>query len=197
LWIIRRRFHFIKQEAVTLQQGFFEQLCVDYYEKILRYLYGVLADEAAANDCTQDVFLIACQKADALSTHPNPGGFLFKTAKNLARKSCREGFKQMLNELRTEAAADALISKLADLSADIEKALDEEINENDYIETVLGELSEDKRKLYTLYYINKQTMAEIALRLGAEEPAVRMRYVRLRREIKAIIIKISEQNFLL
>jgi RNA polymerase sigma-70 factor (ECF subfamily) len=178
-----------------LRRGFFEQLCVDYYEKILRYLYGVLNDETAAKDCTQDVFLIACKKADVLSAHPNPGGFLFQTAKNLAHKSRREGFRQMLNELRTEAAADALTAKLADANADIEKVLDEEINEGDYIETVLGRLSEDKRNLYTLYYINKLTMAEIAVRLGAEEPAVRMRYVRLRREIKTIIAEVAEQNF--
>jgi RNA polymerase sigma-70 factor (ECF subfamily) len=178
-----------------LRRGFFEQLCVDYYEKILRYLYGVLDDETAAKDCTQDVFLIACQKVDVLSAHPNPGGFLFQTAKNLAHKSRREGFKQMLNELRTEAAADALTAKLADANADIEKVLDEEINEGDYIEAVLGRLSEDKRNLYTFYYINKQTMAGIAARLGVEEPAVRMRYVRLRREIKTIIAEVAEQNF--
>jgi RNA polymerase sigma-70 factor (ECF subfamily) len=168
---------------------------MDYYEKVLRYLYSVLNDKTRAKDCVQDVFLIACRKADILRSHPNPGGFLFQTAKNLAHKSRREGFRQMLNELQIEAAVDALTTKLADANADIDKALDEKINESDYIETVLGRLSDDKRRLYTLYYISKRTMAEIAAILGAEEPATRMRYVRLRREIKNIITEVAEQNF--
>ena len=39
-------------------------------------------------------------------------------------------------------------------------------------------------------------MAEIASAYGLEEPAVRMRYVRLRREIRTIAAQVAEENFL-
>lgn len=76
-------------------ERFFDGLCEDYYEKVLRYLYAALADEQAARDTVQEVFLVAWQKREALLTHPNPGGFLFLTAKNLAQKARREAFARM------------------------------------------------------------------------------------------------------
>lgn len=170
---------------------FLEKLCEEYYEKILRYLYGVLGDESAARDCAQDVFLTACQKSDSLRRHPNPGGFLFQTAKNLARKSRRLSFSRLLREL--PAGEDA--AETADPRADVEAALDERIDETEYIETILSQLSEEKRRLYSLYYLNGNTMAQVAAMLGLSETAARMRYVRLRREIRGIITEVAARNF--
>lgn len=172
-------------------QLFFEQLCVDYYEKVLHYLYGALSDETAARDCTQEVFLTACQKSELLRQHPNPGGFLFQTAKNLACKTRRESFSRMLRELSADGEADEIV----DSNAQIETALDKQINELDYIESVLSQLTDEKRKLYSLYYVNKKSMSEIADLLKLEETAVRMRYVRLRREIREIAAEVSKQYF--
>lgn len=174
-------------------QSFFEQLCVEYYEKILRYLYASLRDEATAKDCTQDVFLTACQKSELLMQHPNPGGFLFQTAKNLSQKSRRESFSRMLRE--TSDDVDAV--EVADLNADIITMLDKQIDEQEYIETVLSQLTNEKRKIYSLYYLDKKSMSEIAGLLGVEEAAVRMRYVRLRREIRTIAIEVMKQNLCL
>ncbi len=173
-------------------RDFFEELCVDYYEKVLRYLYGALGDETAAKDCVQDVFLTACRKAEMLEKHPNPAGFLFQTAKNLAQKARRESFRQMAAELSSE---DDGGNVFADANAEIEKVLDGEIDETEYIEAVLSKLPDDKRELYNLYYLNGNTMAEVAAALGAEEPAVRMRYVRLRREIRGIVSRVAEESF--
>ena len=170
---------------------FFKQLCVEYYEKILRYLYSSLGDETAARDCTQEVFLVACQKSELLGQHPNPGGFLFQTAKNLARKTRREGFSRLAREI----SSDSGIFEQSDIYSEIEAVLDSEIDELEYVETVLSSLSTEKRRLYSLYYINKNSMAEIASLLELEEAAVRMRFVRLRREIREIVDKLAEEKF--
>lgn len=170
---------------------FFEQLCVDYYEKILRYLYASLGDEVVARDCAQEVFLIACQKSEILRQHPNPGGFLFQTAKNLACKTRRKSFSRMLRELST----DEENVEITDLYAEIETMLDNQINELEYVEAVLSRLGKEKRMLYGLYYLNNKSMAEISVLLGLEETAVRMRFVRLRREIRAIVSEVASQNF--
>ena len=175
------------------EQDFFEELCLLYYEKILGYCYAVLREEAAARDVTQEVFLTALQKTTLLGQHPNPGGFLFQTAKNLAQKSRRQSFVRLLREQALEEQ-EAL---LTDRHAGIEMALDREIDEGDYIEAVLEALSEDKRRLYELYYVSGKSMSEIAGLLAIEEPALRMRYVRLRREIKAIAGEVAERYFIL
>ena len=172
-------------------EAFFEELCEDYYEKILRYLYSSLSDETAARDCTQEVFLVACQKAELLKQHPNPGGFLFQTAKNLARKTRRESFSRMVQEI----SSDGGNLELSDICSGIEAVLDSEIDELEYVETVLSGLSSDKRRLYSLYYINRKSMAEIASLLELEETAVRMRFVRLRREIRTMVENLAEEKF--
>jgi RNA polymerase sigma-70 factor (ECF subfamily) len=172
-------------------RAFFGELCAAYYEKVLKYLFYALKSESAARDVTQEVFLAACQKSALLRQHPNPGGFLFQTAKNLANKSRAGSYRQMLRDM----ALDDLPDEPADPSGSIEAALDKEIDEREYIEAVLDNLSDEKRRLYTLYYAEKKGMAEIANLLGLEEPALRMRYVRLRREIRGSISKIAEQYF--
>lgn len=169
---------------------FFTALCENYYENILRYLFATLREESAARDCTQEVFLVALQKSALLAQHPNPGGFLFQTAKNLAQKTRRESFRTLC----TEAALDAG-GEPADAGAAIETALDRQINELDYIDDVLSRLSEERQNLYALYYLAKKPMAEIAEMLGLKEPALRMRYVRLRREIRAIAAAVAEEHF--
>ncbi len=170
----------------------FESLCEEYYEKILRYLYAALGNEASARDYTQEVFLVACEKMELLSTHPNPGGFLFQTTKTLVKKARRQSFARLAKEQPTDEETEGIL----DLNSEITTFLDKEINEDAYIDTVLSYLSEDKLKLYSLYYINQKGMGEIAAILGIEETALRMRYVRLRREIKGIISKIAEEQFI-
>jgi len=173
------------------QKEFLEQLCTEYHEKILRYLYYSLGDEQAARDCTQEVFLVACRKSEELSHHPNPGGFLFQTAKNLCCKVRRENFTQMMKEI----SIDDKSLDLEHADHEIERVLDRQIDELAYIESVLSKLTDEKRRLYNLYYLNHMSMAQIAKALGAKEPAVRMRFVRLRQEIREIVTAVAEQNF--
>lgn len=170
---------------------FFEALCAAHYENVLRYLFRVLGDEYAARDTTQEVFLTACGKRELLTEHPNPGGWLFQTAKNLSKKAKREAFRRMAEEALPEECK----GEVMDRKSLIEETLDREIDETHYIEEVLNRLSPEKRKLYTLHYLRGQTMREIAGELEMDEPAVRMRFVRLRREIRELAAKVAEKNF--
>jgi RNA polymerase sigma-70 factor (ECF subfamily) len=173
------------------KNDFFDSLCEQYYEKVLRYLYSVLGSETAARDCTQDVFLTACQKTALLEQHPNPGGFLFQTAKNLARKAKRDSFKRLI---RDESIDD--LDPPADENAAIESILDRQIDETDYVEAVLEQLDDDKRRLYTLYYLNGRSMDDIARMLDVAPATLRMRYVRLRREIRQRASEVAQRYFI-
>lgn len=176
-----------KKEAL-----FFDNLCEEYYEKILRYLFYVHQDHDVARDCVQEVFLTAYAKRSLLVQHPNPGGFLFQTAKNLSKKLKRESFARAINELQDEET----LTLLADETAGVEEYLDRQLDETAYIDSVLEQLTEEKRSLYSLYYQQGKTMADIAALYSLEESALRMRYVRLRREIRGIVQDIGEKHFM-
>lgn len=170
-------------------EQFFEELCAAHYENVLRYLFRTLRDESAARDTAQEVFLTACGKRRELMAHPNPGGWLFLTARNLAKKAKREAYRRM-----AEGPPDEL-RDLEDWGSLVELALDREIDETRYVEQVLSGLDPEKRRLYALYYLRGRSMKEIAAELDADEPAVRMRFVRLRREIRQLAAGVAEKNF--
>lgn len=172
-------------------KAFLEQLCIEYHERILRYLCYSLGDETVARDCTQEVFLIACRKSRELQTHSNPGGFLFQTAKNLACKIRSENFKRLIREISIDDSYNGTEAP----GKSIEEELDQKIDEYKYIESVLSKLSDEKRSLYNLYYIKHKSMAEIARLLNVKESAIRMRYVRLRQEIRNIVADIADESF--
>lgn len=170
------------------EDHFFEELCAAHYENVLRYLFRALGDEGMARDVTQEVFLTACAKEISLRLHPNPGGWLFQTAKNLAQKARREAFRRVKEEMFPE-------EEPVDEQSAVEQELDRQIDESQYVDLVLDRLSPEKRCLYSLYYVSGKPMGEIAAELGLEEPAVRMRFVRLRREIREIAAEVAEKNF--
>lgn len=161
---------------------FFDELCNNYYKKILKYLMFNLNDESCAMDAVQ-----------SLKSHPNPAGFLFQTAKNIMKKKKREIYQKVLNEVYKN---DNSIIDIADNNSNIINILDKGINEDDFLIDVFSQLSKEKKELYSLYYIQNNSMENIALKLGIEYSALRMRYVRLRKEIKEIVNKISEEKFI-
>ena len=169
------------------EETLFDQLCTAHYEKILRYLFYKLQDEQAARDTVQEVFLIAWRRRMELAAHPNPGGFLFQTAKNLAHKVQREAFARLKNETEPQEQLS--------VKDGVEQMLDRQIDENAFVEELLNQLSPEKRSLYNLYYLRGETMKAVANQFGLEEAAVRMRYVRLRREIQSIVARLAEKKF--
>ena len=177
--------------AVGKKKTWFERLCETEYPSVLRYLYLQLRDEWAAREVTQEVFLLACQKEQELSKHPNPGGFLFRTAQNLARKYRREAYLQLTREPLTETGEPP---EQADGDW-LERELDRQVDEQAYLGEVFSRLSPEQYQLYALHYLQKVPMKEVAARYGLREETVRMRYLRLRKQIRQIAEEVAEKNF--
>ena len=160
-------------------ERFFNELCERYYEKILKYVYFNIKDESSARDITQNVFLVVYEKIEYVFKHPNIGGFIFQTAKNLTRRHKREIYNKLTKEINSDD-----VGNISGGTWEISDMIDREINEFDYVSDILDMLSGDKRNL-----------EEIARELGIEYSAVRMRYVRLRKEIKGLIKELAEKKF--
>ncbi len=171
--------------------AFFCALCEKYYANIYKYLYIALDDKDLACDTVQEVFMNAYKNIELLNTHPNPAGYLFKTAKNLVGSHKREIYKRLLKE----TSIDNENMYIHDTKSDIDTVIDAKINEYEYIDEALSCLSEEKLELYRLYYIEKRTMKDIAAETGIGYTALRMKYVRLRREIKDNVKRIAEEKF--
>ncbi len=173
-------------------KAWLEALCCQWYEPVLRYAYSQLREVESAREVTQETFLVACQKQAQLESHPNPGGFLFATARNLVKNRRKQAFLQMAREPLTP---DGQLPDREDPASSLEWMLDRAVDESQWIQQVLSQLSPEKYRLYALHYLEGIPMKEIAQRYGLREEAVRMRYLRLRREIRELAAAVAAENF--
>lgn len=147
----------------------------------------MLLCKSQAEDITQEVFVIAFQKKDAFLKHGNPEAFLYRTAKNLVLQYNRQEIKEKKTQLKEfmEPASEG------DLLDALFRQQDRNIEEENYVSVVINSLSEDKKQLYMDYYVEHKSMEVIAEERGIRYPALRMKYVRLRRELKEVVEKLQ------
>lgn len=170
----------------------FIALCEEYHPKILKYLYHSVGNVEDAKDLTQEVFMIVYDRMKELENHENIGGFIYQTAKftkmNFLRKRARKDKNEICLDKDIRTREFDLYEKIMDMK-------DREIDAGRYVGEVVSKLSSDKRKLYSLYYIEGKSYREIAKEVSSSEVALRMRYMRLRREIRSIVRQVASESF--
>lgn len=172
----------------------FVSLCEVHHKKVVKYLYYKIGDLEEANDLAQEVFTIVYKRIETLENHENVAGFIYQTAKfvvaNHKRKLTKKGlFEEPLSE-------GTVLEDSMDVYDTLVEIEDRKVQEEDYLDQVMMAVSKDKQILYRMHYIEGKTYREIAQQLGVSEVSVRMRYVRLRREIKGVIHDIAQENFI-
>ncbi|MGN6492129.1 MAG: RNA polymerase sigma factor [Agriterribacter sp.] len=148
-------------------------------------LYGVcmkyLKDEEGAKDAVQQIFLKAISE---LRKYPVTyfKSWLYMVARNYCLMQLRDKGKIPLpvNEKMVITAPE-----------DEEEALNHQKKEAtlEVMESALEELNEDQRKCVTLFYLNKQSYAEIANQTGYTQMQVKSHIQNGKRNLRIIIEK--------
>ncbi len=170
---------------------FFTEICEKYYKDVFRYLVFTLKNEDAASDVIQDTFVVVYKNIKKIYNHKNQGGYIFRTAQNIAKNYKKELYKKLIKEINID---DGII-EIRDYNSDIDKVIDSKINEYEYITDIIDSLSDEDKQLYSMYYIEHKSMKDIAYVLDIEYTALRMKYVRLRRKIKEMVKDTAEKYF--
>ena len=171
----------------------FEKICSENYARIYNYILAKTGEKEAAEDITQDVFLIALQKGDAFLEHEKPIAFLYTTAKNLVLEYYKKGKSISAKESGFEEFK--ILSFQKDVFEELCLQKSGSIDENIYREQVLSKLKPNERVLYRQYYIDKKPMKAIAREFHISEPAIRMKYMRIRKKIQKIVAGMKLDDF--
>lgn len=143
----------------------FEAFFWRYERDILGYLWRLTGDEQAAHDLSQETFLRAWQRFDALQRYDQPRAWLFRVASNLGLNHLRE---------RSRKAPSAPIAddaqNLVALSGDPAPRL----AEHDAIRQTLLGLPPRQRAAVTLCDIYGFASAEAAAALGLSHGSLKM-----------------------
>ncbi|MDR3115928.1 MAG: sigma-70 family RNA polymerase sigma factor [Treponema sp.] len=180
-------------EPGSTEDAAFNGMVKGYYEKILKFcLFALGGNRSAAEDCTQDIFLILYEHMGKLRDYDHIGGWLYKTAGNIS--------KQYAASLRKERAAFAAPFASPDeggkeapvdrIAAKTIKTEEEQRAEEQRIERAFGAIRQglkpfDERVL-ELAFRQKYPLKEVAARLGISLSAVKSRTSRLRQKINAL-----------
>jgi RNA polymerase sigma-70 factor (ECF subfamily) len=86
----------ITEAAETVEaHSSFEALYARDYERLCRATYLMMGDVGEAEDVTQEAFCRVLERWDKVSRMDSPGGYVFVTATNLARRRLRWRVKRM------------------------------------------------------------------------------------------------------
>lgn len=167
----------------------FEELCAENYGRIYKYIFALTGSRESAEDLSQDVFTAAFLKGDGFLRHENPTAFLYRTARNMALTFLKRQRRYVL-----EPIDDSIADSDDDLCQKLLRDYDRRIDEDAYTDRVISLLDVKQQALYAERYVARRPIREIAAGQDVSETAVRMRLVRLRREIVRIVkeLKLDE-----
>jgi RNA polymerase sigma-70 factor (ECF subfamily) len=174
----------------------FDGIVKRYYERILKFCtYTLGGSQNAAEDCTQDIFLILYENMTRLKDYDKIGGWLYKTAGNISkryaaslrreRKICTAPFTGLGEEDPFDRIAAKNIRSEEDMIAE-EKALDRAAA------TIGMCLKPGDEDILELAFRQKRPLKEVAARLNISLGAAKSRSSRLRQKIRALARELLE-----
>ena len=84
------------------EQAFFEQLYLQLYDGLYRFVARIAKDDGAAEDLVQETFTEAFSRIDTLMAHPNVTGWFYLTARNKTLNYLRRKYHQEMTDLDLE-----------------------------------------------------------------------------------------------
>jgi RNA polymerase sigma-70 factor (ECF subfamily) len=130
-------------------EDFIAQLYNRMYKKLYLAAYSRLRSFHAAEDITQDVFVLAQEKREELLVHPNPEGWLFDTLKN-----------KIKHELRAKTRFFAMQGKL---EAMWQTTRNSKIG---FSQEMINCLTEKEHRLMRMIFVEGYSIREVAKKYG-------------------------------
>lgn len=161
-----------------MDKSFVEVLYEEHLDDLLRYCEILLRYDPKyrqqAEDIVHDVFVVAIQKQDKLSRHPNPYRWLARTCwnkcftilrKDLHRREIIGQQTEYIDDVTIEGQQDAIIRLLHRLDAEA------------FLSELYGRLSPLEKRVYPVYFVEhkslKATAAELDIKVEALNDAIR------------------------
>lgn len=180
--------------AMNNTEHFFQTLCEQYYADLGNYLLAMTRDRELAQDLLQETFIVAWKKRELLISHPNPGGFLFQTAR-LCLKNARQKQKRQQRHLvyleQEQLVQQSDQRQAADPWEQLCQQQDDAIDETNWVLPALQQLSCEEYQLYRQHYLEKKSFAQLAREQNISPVSLRMRALRIRKKIYRAVRQFS------
>jgi RNA polymerase sigma-70 factor (ECF subfamily) len=174
------------------QDAGFNGIVKRYYEKILKFCaYALGGNRSAAEDCTQDIFLILYENMARLKDYERIGGWLYKTADHITKRYAASLRKERKHFAAPSPGAEDGETPLDRIAAgDRVKSEEEQRAEEQALARAAAEIEKQlgpkDAQILEIAFRQKNPLKEVAARLGISLSAAKSRTSRLRQKISAL-----------
>lgn len=144
---------------------------------LYQFVRKYVATKEMAEDIVQETFCTALAKAKEVKGHPEPVGWLYKTAKY-----------NILYEKRKQRKYTISFEELESFIIDENSQLGYESVENDFVKS---SLTEEEYGIIDRYYNQGYKSSEVAEQMGVNESTLRVKLMRIRKKLIKFAIKAS------
>jgi RNA polymerase sigma-70 factor (ECF subfamily) len=161
------------------KEQFFSQIYDEHVDKVYRFVFFKVSNEALAQDITSETFTRLWKEISFDKEVKSPSGFLFRVAKNMIIDHYRAKDQNPTN-------LDNLDNIIVDQKEDVLKTIVQN-DEMKAITVALGQLNEDTRLAVSMYYIEQQPYSEVAIALNRSQGATRVLVSRGMKQLREIL----------
>lgn len=162
----------------------FQKLYEKYHAKVYTTAFGMLGNEADAEDAVQEIFMKIYHKVATFDSRSNIGTWLYRIAVNFCIDLKRRSTVSRSKSLSVE---ETLLNNLHDSRVEPEKTvISSEVQQ--LVRKAITHLSPKLRSVIVLRDLQGMTHMEIAEILGCSKGTVSSRLNRGRRKLRALII---------
>ena len=166
-------------QSPQFKEQFFSQIYDEHVDKVYRFVFFKVSNEALAQDITSETFTRLWKEISFDKEVKSPSGFLFRVAKNL-----------IIDHYRVKDQNPANLDNLDNIIVDQKEDVLQTIVQNDEMRTVkvaLDQLNEDSRLAVSLYYIEQLPYSEVAKALNRSQGATRVLISRGMKQLREIL----------
>jgi len=162
--------------------GFLDNLVREQYAMVLSFCTMLMGERGEAEDVAQEVFLVACRRAEQFDPSRPAGPWLRGIARNLARNAARRRHP-------VACLGDSTLDWLDGVYQCIEARPGQEwVDRLEALELCLAALGEADRTYIALHYLQGHSYQEVSARLETSLANVKKRLYRVRRRLADCVL---------
>ena len=166
-------------QSQEFKEQFFSQIYDEHVDKVYRFVFFKVSNEALAQDITSETFTRLWKEISFDKEVKSPSGFLFRVAKNM-----------IIDHYRVKDQNPSNLDNLDNILIDQKEDVLSTIVQNDEMKAVkvaLDQLSEDSRLAVSMYYIEQLPYSDVAKALNRSQGATRVLVSRGMKQLRQIL----------
>lgn len=172
-----------ERSLVSVPSSDFDGFFLENYERLVRSLTAMTGDRELARDSVQDAFVKASARWRRLSRYDDPVAWVRRVAINRSRDLHRAERRRRNREERVTSGESM---EQPDGSSDLAGAM--------HVAELFGTLPAQQRRVASLFYVERLSVAEIAAVLSLSPGAVKFHLNRARLNLRAIVSEEESQR---